>query len=108
MAGKNLRQENTKRGTIPGRNEGTQQPADQLRALQSDQTGAIQIDFLQRAVAPDGKVTDRGKIIEIRITRQPCFKFFSCVLKFDQLSVLQLELDLADLQFMQLLMQIHI
>jgi hypothetical protein len=87
----------------PGGDKEAEAPADQLRPFPAQQASGGQIDIANDPVCIEGRVTDRGKIVQVSV-------FLQCRLHLGpgvaQILILHLQLDMVHLQFVQQLLRI--
>jgi hypothetical protein len=73
-------------------------PADQQGALDPEERGAGEVRGTDNPIPVEGKIADRGEIVDIRERLQGSFQLIPGIQEF---RVLQLQLDLVDLQFVK-------
>ena len=75
--------------------EGDEAPAHQPGPIDPEELCAGEVGLQDSPVAVEGKVTHRGKVVEVGVLFQLSLKFFPGLFEF---FVLQFQLDLVDLQ----------
>ena len=78
--------------------ERVEPPAEQQGALDPENRGAGEVRCTDIPFPVEGKIADRGEIVDIGVRRQRALQLVPGIQK---LSVLQLQLDLVDLQFVE-------
>jgi len=94
MAGINVVEKGCEGGTVVNGDELLETPASQSGALYAGQAGTAEVYGTDGAVAIDGEIADRGKVVEVDVFTQSRLHFIP---GSAQLSVLQLQFNLMDL-----------